>query len=232
MQRDANSIARQATRRKPIVWSVLAPIATPYMKLVQALLPISRTNGAPRSACRVRAAATICCERPGKPWVLDDETISASRSDHASPAIRRSSSSRPTVTGDSPGSKKRRARSPVFFSMSSERSRTLATMSSAASSSGWTPATRRSPISRLETTASGSVLAVRTINTVAVIQAHSERSRDTCSDGGGGPCHAQCPAHHATGNVNQRGTSFQPAPGSNVVIFAPMAAESLPRSFS
>ena len=105
------------------------------MKPVQALLPMSRTNGAPRSACRARAAATICCDRPGKPWVLDDETISASSPDHASPAIRRSSSSRPTVTGDSSGSKKRLARSPVFLSINSERSRTLATMAWAASSS-------------------------------------------------------------------------------------------------
>src|SRR5512140_2885342 len=168
MQRDANSIARHATRRKPIASSVLAPMVTPYMKLVQALLPMSRTNGAPRSPWRARAAATICCERPGKPWVLDEETITASSCDHGSSPIRRSSSSSPTATGDSSGSKKRRARRPVFFSMSCERSRTLATMSSAASSSIWTSATRRSPISALETTASGNVLAVLIIDRFSI----------------------------------------------------------------
>ena len=97
--------------------------------------------------------------------MLEEETISASRVAHASSGINRSISSTPTSTGDCSGPKNRRARNPVFLSISSARSRVLETISAAASSSISTPAMSNVPISRFETTLSGSVLAVRTTET-------------------------------------------------------------------
>lgn len=163
MQREANSTATQATCRYPKARMMLAPIVIPYMKLVQALEPTSRTNGDPSSGCLCLAFATICCERPGNPCVLEDETITASSVVQASRGIKRSSNSAPTATGDCSGSKKRRARRPVFVSIRRDRSRVFATMSAAASSSMCTFAVNNSPISRFETIFSGRVLAVQTI---------------------------------------------------------------------
>ncbi len=138
------------------------------MKPVQALLPTSRTKGAPSSPCRVRAPATICCDRPGNPCVLDDETMIASSSSQGRPRINSSSSPSPTVTGDCSGAKKRRDCSPVFASISSARSVICATIWADDSSSISTPSRRRRPISRLEITSCGSVLPVATMATVAL----------------------------------------------------------------